>query len=76
MEAANWKLQIDGEVVKPMTLSIDDLKKKFEVVTLQLTLECGGNGRAFFDPKAHGNQWTYGAVARCVWVQSTSRGTS
>lgn len=68
VDAADWKLQIDGEVVKPMTLSIDDLKKNFEVVTLQLVLECGGNGRAFFDPKAHGNQWTYGAVACSRWT--------
>ena len=46
-----------------MKLSIADLKSRFEVVTTQLTIECGGNGRAFFDPPASGNQWTYGAVA-------------
>lgn len=68
MDAANWKLQIDGEVTSPMTLSIAELKRRFEVVKLQLTIECGGNGRAFFDPKARGNQWTLGAVASSQWT--------
>ncbi|MCP4381726.1 MAG: sulfite oxidase [Hyphomicrobiales bacterium] len=57
-----WELTVDGMVDNPMTLSIADLKSQFEVVTMALTLECGGNGRAFFDPPASGNQWTYGAV--------------
>jgi DMSO/TMAO reductase YedYZ molybdopterin-dependent catalytic subunit len=68
VDAANWTLQIDGEVNSPMTLSIAELKRRFEVVKLQLTIECGGNGRAFFDPKAKGNQWTLGAVASSQWT--------
>ena len=63
-----WKLKIDGLVNTPMDLAIDDLKKKFEVVTHRLTIECGGNGRAFFDPPARGNQWTVGAVACSEWT--------
>ena len=68
MDAASWQLTVDGLVDKPMTLTIDELKDKFEVVTRALTLECGGNGRAFFDPPAKGNQWTYGAVACSEWT--------
>ncbi|RDE22657.1 molybdopterin containing oxidoreductase [Motiliproteus coralliicola] len=63
-----WELTIDGLVENPLTLSIADLKKQFEVVTRALTIECGGNGRAFFDPPAKGNQWTYGAVACSEWT--------
>jgi DMSO/TMAO reductase YedYZ molybdopterin-dependent catalytic subunit len=68
VDASNWRLQIDGEVASPMTFSITDLKSRFEVVKLQLQLECGGNGRAFFDPKAKGNQWTLGAVGCSEWT--------
>ncbi|KPK35127.1 MAG: molybdopterin containing oxidoreductase [Betaproteobacteria bacterium SG8_40] len=68
IDASGWRLQIDGEVASPMTLGIEDLKKRFEVVKLQLQLECGGNGRAFFDPKAKGNQWTLGAVGCSEWT--------
>lgn len=67
--AANgWTLAIDGEVNQPLKLSIDDLKKQFEVVSYKLQLECGGNGRAAFNPPARGNQWTVGAVANSEWT--------
>ena len=60
----NWRLQIDGEsCVNPRSFSIRELQQTFETVTLQLQLECGGNGRAEFVPAASGNQWTTGAIA-------------
>lgn len=68
IDPTTWTLDIDGEVEKPLKYTIDDLKKNFKVVTLQLQLECGGNGRSFFDPKAKGNQWTVGAVACSAWT--------
>lgn len=66
--AEGWTLTIDGFVDTPLTLTIEDLKAQFEVVTRALTLECGGNGRGFFNPPAKGNQWTYGAVACSEWT--------
>ncbi|MHA1566663.1 MAG: sulfite oxidase [Alphaproteobacteria bacterium] len=68
VDADSWTLTIDGFVDNPVTYSIADLKSKFEVVTRALTIECGGNGRAFFDPPATGNQWTLGAVACSQWT--------
>ncbi|MCC2098348.1 MAG: sulfite oxidase [Hyphomicrobiales bacterium] len=67
-DAAGWTVEIDGFVNTPLKLSIDDLKKKFQVVTRKLIIECGGNGRAGFNPPASGNQWTYGAVANSEWT--------
>lgn len=64
----SWTLTIDGEVESPLTLSISDLKSRFENVSLQLQLECGGNGRKFFSPGASGNQWTFGAVGCPEWT--------
>lgn len=66
--ADGWKLTLDGLVDNPMELTIADLRDRFEVVTMALVIECGGNGRAFFDPPAKGNQWTYGAVACSEWT--------
>ncbi len=68
MDAATWKLTIDGLVDNPMTLSIDDLKSQFEPVTMALLIECGGNGRSAFNPPAKGNQWTTGAVGCANWT--------
>lgn len=67
-DAEGWTLTVDGLVETPLKLIIADLKARFEVVTEALTIECGGNGRALFEPPAKGNQWTYGAVACSRWT--------
>ena len=68
LDASRWKLAIDGLVDSPVILNLEDLEGRFEVVTRALVLECAGNGRAFFDPKTKGEQWTYGAVACAEWT--------
>ena len=68
MDPRTWRLRIDGLVHRAMSLSIEDLRKRFEVVTRRLTIECAGNGRASFDPRVLGNQWTLGAVACSEWT--------
>jgi DMSO/TMAO reductase YedYZ molybdopterin-dependent catalytic subunit len=68
MNPDGWELQIDGEVNTPLKLTLGDLKSKFENVTMQLQLECGGNGRAAFNPPARGNQWTLGAIGCSEWT--------
>jgi sulfite oxidase len=66
---ANWTLTIDGEsVAKKKTYTLAQLKSKFKQYTYQLTLECGGNGRAEYNPPAKGNQWTIGAVYCAEWT--------
>ncbi len=62
-----WTLTVDGAVENPLTLTIDELKDRFEVVEYALQLECGGNGRAGFNPPASGNQWTVGAIGNSRW---------
>jgi DMSO/TMAO reductase YedYZ molybdopterin-dependent catalytic subunit len=68
MDATGWTLKVDGEVDNPLTLTLDDLKSKFKVVKLKLQLECGGNGRASFNPPASGNQWSVGAIGNAEWT--------
>lgn len=69
IDVDSWTLTFDGESVKtPKTYTLNDLKTHFKHYTYQLTLECGGNGRAEFDPPASGNQWTVGAVSCAQWT--------
>lgn len=58
-----WRITFDGTVGTPLTLTLGDLKRRFAPVTRQLQMECGGNGRSFFQPAARGNQWGNGAIA-------------
>ena len=65
----NWFLEFAGEsCLRPGTLSLAELKTRFRHHTLQLQLECGGNGRSEFHPPAKGNQWTTGAVGCPEWT--------
>lgn len=63
-----WVMRVSGEsVITPKSYTVAELKQRFEHVSLQLVLECGGNGRSEFYPPASGNQWTLGAVGCPEW---------
>lgn len=67
--ANTWRLQIAGEsCVQPASFTIAELKRQFATYSYCLQLECGGNGRAEFRPRARGNQWTTGAVGCPRWT--------
>jgi sulfite oxidase len=61
LDAAEWRLTIGGEVEKPLTLSLGDLRK-LQPHSVTNTLECAGNGRGFHNPLVPGVQWQRGAV--------------
>lgn len=66
VQAESWSLKVDGEVNQPLTLSLADIKK-MPKTTMTVTLECAGNGRAFYEPAVAGVQWEKGAVGTARW---------
>lgn len=62
----SWRLAINGNVDKPLSLSLDDLKK-FEKVGYTAVIQCAGNGRSFFEPPIIGGQWLNGAMGNVTW---------
>jgi DMSO/TMAO reductase YedYZ molybdopterin-dependent catalytic subunit len=69
LNPATWTLTINGESVKgAKTYTLNDLKKRFKAYTYQLVLECGGNGRAGYQPQTSGNPWEQGAVSCAEWT--------
>jgi sulfite oxidase len=67
LDAQTWKLTVDGDVATPLSLSVADLRA-LPAVTVTVTLECAGNGRAFFTPPVAGIQWKKGAVGTARWT--------
>ncbi|MDQ8731141.1 sulfite oxidase [Bradyrhizobium sp. LHD-71] len=63
-----WSLKVEGDVEKPLTLSIAELKSRFTPQTLRMVMECGGNGRSFYQPAARGNPWTNGGAGCAEWT--------
>lgn len=62
-----WRLAVDGDVERPLSLSLAELKR-LPRATATCVLQCAGNGRAFFEPPIPGVQWRYGAVGNARWT--------
>ena len=71
-EEATWRLKISGRVTNPRTLGINDIKSLPEV-TMPVTLECAGNGRALMQPRAISQPWLHEAVGTARWTGTPLR---
>jgi DMSO/TMAO reductase YedYZ molybdopterin-dependent catalytic subunit len=63
----SWRLHVDGHVEHPLQLTLDAIKAMPQTAHV-VTLECAGNGRAFFQPPVAGVQWRKGAVGTARWT--------
>ena len=62
-----YRLKIEGEVDKPLSLSLRDLRAMPQRKVVAV-IQCAGNGRAFFRPQVAGPQWQWGAVGNARWT--------
>jgi DMSO/TMAO reductase YedYZ molybdopterin-dependent catalytic subunit len=71
IDLATFRLNVKGAVNTVLSLSVDDLKSKFEPVEITSVLQCGGNSRKYFaslgSKPTHGVQWGHGAMGCAVW---------
>ena len=50
LNEGEWKLVIDGNVDRLLEITLSELRS-FPSIRQVVTLECAGNGRAFFEPR-------------------------
>jgi DMSO/TMAO reductase YedYZ molybdopterin-dependent catalytic subunit len=67
IDIRQWRLTVAGEVDRPLTLALDELRTLPEENRV-VTIECAGNGRAYYDPPVAGVQWQKGAVGTARWT--------
>jgi sulfane dehydrogenase subunit SoxC len=67
VDPATWALRIDGTVSTPLLLSLDELRDRPRV-SLPVTLECAGNGRARLLPRPVSQPWLVEAVGTAEWT--------
>jgi DMSO/TMAO reductase YedYZ molybdopterin-dependent catalytic subunit len=67
LESPRWRLQIGGLVDKPVTLSLEELRR-MPARTLRVTLECAGNGRAQMSPRYPSIPWIEEGVSTADWT--------
>ena len=63
-----WNIRVAGLVVRPRTISLDELKKMDQVKRVSV-MQCAGNGRSYYaaKSKAPGGQWQHGGLANVEW---------
>jgi len=67
LNAADWRLKIEGSVMRPTTLTYEQLRA-LPSHKVTATLECAGNSRVYLTPPARGVQWEQGAVSTAEWT--------
>jgi sulfane dehydrogenase subunit SoxC len=67
VDSASFRLEIGGAVERQLTLSLDDLRAR-ERVSLPVTFECAGNGRALLEPRPVSQPWLTEAVGTAEWA--------
>ena len=73
VDPAAWRLEVGGNVHTPLVLSLDDLRAR-PLVSLAVTLECAGNGRALLEPRPISQPWLVEAVGNAEWTGTPLRG--
>ncbi|MCL7418338.1 MAG: sulfite oxidase [Halalkalicoccus sp.] len=82
IEAEGWTISLTGLLkgsgetgpdAEGPVVEMDELREGYPTESVVHTMECSGNGRAFFEPDAEGHQWTDGAVSTAVWTGTPVR---
>lgn len=71
LDAAAWRLRIDGLVQHPLELSLNELRDRFDASTVVATLQCAGNRRqGLIEVRdiAGEDPWGPGATSTARWT--------
>ena len=72
-DAGAWQLQVSGMVSHTRSLDMDDIRGR-PSVTLAVTMECAGNGRALLSPRPISQPWMVEAIGTAEWTGTPLRG--
>jgi sulfite dehydrogenase len=68
IDPAAFRLTIGGNVERPLSVSLDELKRDFEPVSITALGICSGNSRSLFRPPVPGSQWVNGGMGNARWT--------
>jgi DMSO/TMAO reductase YedYZ molybdopterin-dependent catalytic subunit len=72
VDAETWRLDVAGLVARPLRLSVDEIKAR-PAVTMPVTMECAGNGRALLSPRPISQPWLLEAIGTAEWTGTPLR---
>ena len=72
-DADSWQLDVGGLVTNPISLSMADIRERPRV-SMPVTMECAGNGRARLNPRPVSQPWLLEAIGTAEWTGTPLRG--
>src|SRR5450830_422016 len=72
IDALAWRLEIGGNVDRPRSLTLAELRARPSRTT-PVTMECAGNGRARLSPRPISQPWLVEAVGTAQWTGTSLR---
>jgi DMSO/TMAO reductase YedYZ molybdopterin-dependent catalytic subunit len=67
IDPEKFRVEIKGQVAKPLSLSLEALRHDFESVEIVAVNQCSGNSRGFSQPRVAGGQLGNGAMGNAKW---------
>ncbi|HLJ22800.1 MAG TPA: molybdopterin-dependent oxidoreductase [Candidatus Acidoferrales bacterium] len=68
VDLKSWRLRVEGNVERPLTLSFPELISRFKPASLAAVNQCSGNSRSRLQPRVAGGQWGNGAMGNAAWT--------
>jgi DMSO/TMAO reductase YedYZ molybdopterin-dependent catalytic subunit len=72
VDVNTWRLDVQGLVSRPLSLTLKDVQSR-PAVTMAVTMECAGNGRALLSPRSIGQPWLVEAIGTAEWTGTPLR---
>jgi DMSO/TMAO reductase YedYZ molybdopterin-dependent catalytic subunit len=67
IDPAEFRLNLRGQVRRPLSLSLDELIRDFTPLEIAAVNQCSGNSRGLFEPQVPGAQWMNGGMGNALW---------
>ena len=68
IDPAAYRLRVTGKVVRPLELSLDELRRIAPPTEIVAVNQCSGNSRGHFTPRVNGGQLSNGAMGNARWT--------
>ncbi|NVD69394.1 molybdopterin-dependent oxidoreductase [Duganella sp. BJB1802] len=68
IDPQTYRLRVGGNVNTPLELSLSDLRQMADATELVAVVQCSGNSRGHFEPRANGGQLSNGAMGNVRWT--------
>lgn len=68
VDLQSFRLHVKGHVGRNLSLTVDELRRRFEPVSVVALNQCSGNSRGLFEPRVTGGQWGHGAMGNARWT--------